>query len=134
MLVLDAAAGVQALLSQPGLADPTGDRFIAPNLFWSEVTSVLHELRWRRAISDELADLAFDRLKKAPVDRRQPANLHRRAWELADAMGWAKTYDAEYVALAALLDCPLVTTDARLARAAARQVTVIEPADVPGLI
>jgi integrase len=34
--------------------------------------------------------------------------------------GWAKTYGANYVALARLLDCRLVTLDARLRRGTAR--------------
>ena len=31
-------------------------------------------------------------------------------------MGWAQTYDAEYLALARLLRCRLLTTDAKLKR------------------
>ena len=52
------------------------------------------------------------------------------AWEVADALGWAKTYDAEYVALAQHLDCPLLTIDARLARGAGRVVSIVGPADL----
>jgi hypothetical protein len=42
------------------------------------------------------------------------------AWRIADALGWAKTYDAEYVATARLLGCRMVTLDARLRRGADR--------------
>ena len=35
-------------------------------------------------------------------------------------LGWAKTYDAEYVALAQLIGCRMVTLDARLRRGADR--------------
>jgi predicted nucleic acid-binding protein len=38
-----------------------------------------------------------------------------RVWELRDTVG---AYDAQYVALAELLDSALVTADGRLARAA----------------
>jgi predicted nucleic acid-binding protein len=46
--------------------------------------------------------------------------LRDEAWRLADVLGWAKTYDAEYVAMARLLGCRLVTLDARLRRGADR--------------
>ena len=39
---------------------------------------------------------------------------------MADELGWARTYDAEYVALARLLDCRVVTADERLRRGADR--------------
>ena len=42
--------------------------------------------------------------------------LRRRAWDLADQLGWAQTYDAEYVALTQLQADALVTLDAELAR------------------
>ena len=37
-----------------------------------------------------------------------------RVWELRDNLS---AYDAAYVALAEIIDCPLVTADARLSRA-----------------
>ncbi len=45
-------------------------------------------------------------------------------------LGMARTYDAEYVALARLLRCRLVTTDARLQRVAAALVDVVGPTDL----
>jgi predicted nucleic acid-binding protein len=42
--------------------------------------------------------------------------LRRRAWELADALGWAETYNAEYVALTQLQADAFITLDAELAR------------------
>jgi predicted nucleic acid-binding protein len=44
------------------------------------------------------------------------AVLRRRAWDLADRLKWASTYDAEYVALTQLQGDALVTLDAELAR------------------
>jgi predicted nucleic acid-binding protein len=44
---------------------------------------------------------------------------HRAAasgWEVADRLGWASTYNAEYVALTQLQADALVTLDAELAR------------------
>ena len=42
--------------------------------------------------------------------------LQRRAWELADQLGWASTYDAEYIALTQLQADAFVTLNAELAR------------------
>jgi hypothetical protein len=49
---------------------------------------------------------------------------------VADALGWAKTCDAEYVDLARLLRCRLVSIDARLPRGASRLVRVIGPGEL----
>ncbi len=59
-----------------------------------------------------------------------PAKLGAEAWDLANELGWAKTYDAEYVALAGLLKCRLVTLDARLRRGAVRLGYVVGPDEV----
>jgi predicted nucleic acid-binding protein len=47
-----------------------------------------------------------------------------------EEMGWAKTYDANYVALARVSKCRLVTLDARMRRATARLGFVIGPAEL----
>jgi predicted nucleic acid-binding protein len=44
------------------------------------------------------------------------AVLRRRAWNIAEQLGWAETYDAEYVALTQLQADAFVTLDADLAR------------------
>jgi predicted nucleic acid-binding protein len=56
--------------------------------------------------------------------------LAEEAWRIADELGWAKTYDAEYVALASLLDCRLVTVDGRLRRGADRLGFVVGPTEL----
>jgi predicted nucleic acid-binding protein len=42
--------------------------------------------------------------------------LRRRAWEVADRLGWAQTYNAEYVALTQLQADAFITLDKELAR------------------
>lgn len=60
------------------------------------------------------ADLAVDGLRDWPGERSSHRPLLTRAWDLqATVRGW----DAVYVALAEALRVPLITRDARLARA-----------------
>src|SRR5207245_2484280 len=73
---------------------------------------------------------ALDRFGSAPITARNPSALGAEAWRLADAFGWAKTCDAEYVALASLLRCRLVTIDAALRRATADLGFVVGPREV----
>ena len=51
-----------------------------------------------------------------PIRLLGDAVLRRRAWDLAERLGWAETYDAEYIALTQLQADAFVTLDAELAR------------------
>lgn len=130
MLVVDAAVVVTACLAEAGFEPLAEQELIAPYLMWSEASSVLHELKWRKEISDQLADVALERLASADINGRRPKGLTAEAWRIADQLGWAKTYDAEYLALARLSRCRLLTTDAKLKAAAARLVGVIGPTEL----
>jgi predicted nucleic acid-binding protein len=130
VIVLDASAAVQACLAADGFALFGNERLTAPALLWSEASSVLHEMRSRKEVSADLADAAFERLLEAPVVLRSPKRLRREAWQLAEDLGWMKTYDAEYVALARISKCRLFTVDARLRRGAGHLVNIIGPGDL----
>jgi predicted nucleic acid-binding protein len=130
VLVVDAAVVITACLSEIGLKGLRREELVAPHLMWSEASSVLHELRWRKEISAELATIALDRLTEADVSARRPKGLIDEAWRIADRLGWAKTYDAEYLALARLLKCRLLTTDAKLTAAGSGLVTIIGPSEL----
>lgn len=72
----------------------------------------------------------FDRLLGSPIDRHVSGELYRDTRELARQLGWAKTYDAEYVALAKKLGVDLMSRDARLRRGAGRLINVLSPDEV----
>ena len=119
-LVVDASIAVPACLSAAGFTVLPDDDLVAPALLWSEARSVLHELVWRREITEADGDAARRALEEAPVRRVDDQRLGPESWRIADVLGWARTYDAEYVALARLLGCRMVTLDARLRRGADR--------------
>ncbi|MDP8978882.1 MAG: hypothetical protein M3N17_10005 [Actinomycetota bacterium] len=49
---------------------------------------------------------------------------------IADEFGWAKTYDAEYLALARILGCRMVTVDGCLRRGVSRLGLVVGPTEL----
>jgi predicted nucleic acid-binding protein len=120
MLVVDASVVIPASGSPDGFEVFSEEVLVAPPLLWSESRSAVHEAMWRREISRSQAEQTIDALEAAPISRRSPRDLGARAWALADDMGWAKTYDAEYLALAQLIGCRMVTMDGRLRRGADR--------------
>ncbi len=132
MLVVDASLLVE-WCTAPG-EDQFGtfvaDDLCAPPLMWSEARSALHELSWRGHLNVDQTAEARVRLTNADVEEKRHPGLADEAWRIADDLGWAKTYDAEYVALASLLGCRLVTVDARLRRGADRLGFVIAPTEL----
>lgn len=93
---------------------------MAPPLLWPEVRSALHVAFWRDSVSHDLAERVMVSLDSGPVKERRHRSLGRAAWAIASDLGWAKTYDAEYLALCSLLGAELLTFDRRLLRAAER--------------
>jgi predicted nucleic acid-binding protein len=89
---------------------------LAPTLLRSQTLSALHEAVGRGEIPADVARDRLARIGRMPIRLLGDGVLRRRAWDLADQLGWASTYDAEYVALTQLQADALVTVDAELAR------------------
>ena len=128
MLVVDAGVALHAATG--GLRPLGEDELVAPPFMWAEARSALHEAAWRGEVAAEDARAAFAGLQALPIRTRSPRRLGAEAWNVADELGWAKTYDAEYLALASLLGCRFVTLDARLRRGADRLGFVVSPLEL----
>lgn len=129
MLVVDASVAFVASAAPEGFALLPGD-LVAPPLMWSETRAALRMRSWEGVIDVEEAGRALERLEACPVSRRSPRGLGREAWGVAVELGWKRTYDAEYVGLARLLRCRLVTLDARLRRGTDRLGFVVSPGEL----
>lgn len=119
MLVVDAGALFEVVAATPA-ASSISDVFIeheelaAPHVVDVEVFGVIRAHRLRDELDETAAAQAVDDLKDWPGERYGHRLLLDRAWELRTTVrGW----DAMYVALAEVLDAPLLTTDRRLSRA-----------------
>jgi predicted nucleic acid-binding protein len=128
LLVIDAAVAVNA--SYGGLGPLQGEELVAPPLMWAEARSALHQAVWRGEVAAAEGLELLAALHRLPIRSRSPARLGETAWRLADELGWAKTYDAEYLALAQLLSSRTVTVDFRLRRGADRLGLVVLPSEL----
>ena len=89
---------------------------LAPTLLRSQTLSVLHGSVHRGEIPPEVALDRLTRVWAMPIRLLGDAVLRRQAWRVAEQLGWAETYDAEYVALTQLQADAFVTLNAELAR------------------
>lgn len=115
MIVVDASAALSALLNA-GLARRAlaSEQLHAPHLIDSEVASGLRRRVAAQQLGADAGWAALDAMRRLGMTRYPVFALLDRVWELRDNLS---AYDASYVALAELLDCNLLTADARLGRA-----------------
>jgi predicted nucleic acid-binding protein len=127
VLVVDASVALPACRVDDGFAVLADPELVAPPFMWTEARSSLHETLRRGEIERTEALAVLSRLERSPVRPSTYEALGPDSWELADELGWAKTYDAEYLALAKHLGARVVTLDARLRRGADRTGLVVAP-------
>jgi predicted nucleic acid-binding protein len=87
---------------------------IAPTLWLYEVTSVIRNRTHRSKIAPDLEEETIEFLYSLPIQFTEPVGLHRRAWQLAHQFNRPAAYDAHYLALAEMSQCPFWTADERL--------------------
>ncbi len=103
-------------LASAGIKVPAEHKLLAPTLLRSQTLSALHEAVLRGEIPADVARDRLARVGRMPIRLLGDAVLRRRAWDLADRLGWASTFNAEYVALTQLQADAFVTLDMELAR------------------
>lgn len=117
--MIDAVIALRMAARDAFHAPVRSSRLVAPRLLWTECCNVLH-----RSISRDGADEArvwdiHERILHAPIeeiddfDRREP-------WNIASLVGWRKTYDAEYLAVARHVGGAIWTFDQQLLDGARR--------------
>lgn len=125
-IAIDASAFVELLLRTPvGVAMAgivAGAELVAPDVINPETMQTLRGLERGGKLSGERARKAVDRLTSSDLTRVPTVGLVRDAWTLRANVS---AYDACYVALARVLDCPLLTKDVPLQRAPGLGVTFL---------
>ena len=115
MIVVDASAAVLGLLNDGDARSYLADEpFACPHLVDSELVHALRARVSRGEVSAPDAGRAVAAWARLGMYRVPIVGLLERIWELRENLSG---YDATYVAVAETLDAPLLTADARLARA-----------------
>jgi predicted nucleic acid-binding protein len=128
-LVIDGSVVVAALVDSGrdggwAAAVIGSDELVAPHLMPFEAANILRRAALAGDITADSASLAHGDLLELRVELWPHAPLAERCWQLRDNV---TTYDAAYVALAEVLDAPLVTLDQRLASAPGPRCRFIAP-------
>jgi predicted nucleic acid-binding protein len=119
LIVVDASAVLEFLLRtekgvrvQERMLD-SGESLHAPHLIDIEVSQTLRRLVILKEITAARGKQALEDHVALHIKRAEHKDLLERVWSLRDSI---TAYDAAYVVLAEILDCPLLTCDAKLAR------------------
>jgi len=127
VIVLDASAAIEWLLQSPAgikiekrLFSPS-QSLHAPHLLDVEVAEVLRRYVREKFVAAQRGQEALEDLAALPLNRYPHDFLIPRVWELR---GTLTAYDALYVALAELLDAPLLTCDSKVASASGHSASV----------
>lgn len=127
MIVVDASAILEALLRTPAAAavekrlfEPS-QTLHAPHLLDVEVAQVVRRYAANSEIDAGRGRMALEDLADLPLRRYPHDFLLPRVWDLRNNL---TAYDAMYVALAEVLDAPLLTRDKRLAASPGHQARI----------
>jgi len=128
VIVLDASAAIEWLLQSP--AGVRIDKRIfsvsqslhAPHLLDVEVAQVLRRYVREKTISEQRGEKALEDLGDLSLNRYPHDFLLPRVWKLRATL---TAYDAVYIALAEVLDAPLLTCDNKIASASGHNANIV---------
>ncbi len=127
MIVVDASAVIDMLL-QSEKGKKVADRILdpdetlhVPHLIEIEVTQVLRRFMLAGELTEARGRDALSDLTDLPLIRYPHTEFLQRVWDMRSSLS---AYDAVYVALAEVLEAPLVTTDGKLSRAHGHDVKI----------
>jgi predicted nucleic acid-binding protein len=127
VIVLDASAAIEWLLQSPAgvriekrIFSPSQTLHV-PHLLDVEVIQVLRRYVREKTMSEQRGEEALQDLGDLPLNRYPHDFLLPRVWELRSTL---TAYDAVYVALAEVLDAPLLTCDDRIASAPGHHASI----------
>jgi predicted nucleic acid-binding protein len=127
VIVIDASTVVDVLLQTPSARRiearlfALGEVMHAPHLIDLEVMHALRRHVLQRAMSEERGEEAVNDLAIWPLTRHAHSPLLRRVWLLRNTVS---AYDAAYIALAEMLNVPLLTCDGRLAASSGHRARI----------
>jgi predicted nucleic acid-binding protein len=101
-------------------------QLLAPTLVRSQVLSLLFQAVGRGELTKQDADQQLRYLRGLKIRLLGDRVLQNVTWQLADRLGWADTFDAEYIALTQLQADAFITLDDELAEAV-RDLVLVAP-------
>jgi hypothetical protein len=135
-LVIDANVAIAAAAANPvGFKRFRRFELVAPPLMWIEAVPVRTPCSGAASCAVSRPSQCVTAYSRLPYDDTSRMGLSRKRVGCSggDGLGCrAKTYDANYVSLARLLGCRLITLDARMRRGTSRLGFVVGPTELDG--
>src|SRR5690554_4008259 len=122
-------AGVAIRLAQEDAPVAAEHELVAPTLLRSQVLSALHRESMRGELTEADAQDLLARIRTMNIRLLGDRVLQSVAWKIADQLGWAETFDAEYIAVTKLQADAFITLDSELAKSA-QQFVEVAPIEV----
>lgn len=120
--VIDLTVGLRLIEERAEIA--AANSLVAPTLLRSQILSELFRFVERKEFDRAEANARLNHMRALKIRLLGDRVLQQVAWDMAEALGWDDTLQAEYVALTRLQADAFVTLDTALARSVENLVQV----------